>query len=559
METQIGDYTLLQELGFGALGTTYLAEHNLLKRKSVLKILDPVSLEHFERHIGLLSKLNHPHIAAMQNASYIDGRALILSEEIADRQGNRCNLEEYVHKKREELTEEEIVRIAQQLASALDYAHELKEPIAHDLIKFSNISILEKEDGPYAVFTDFGLAGMIEPAELLNRHFQLIIQKSITRAHFYQNFSFASPEQKKIGLSHPKNDIYAFGVLLYTLLIGESPDGYFELPSRRLGELKWNWDFLLSKCLQSDPAKRPFHLCKHLDELLKSSSQETPIKPLLKPKEIARPSFDADPAAIFHVDSTVGLYKPKEAAPKEIEPLLTEMVVIPAGTYQRGSNQGARDEMPRHTIQLRSFAIDIHPVTNEQFVRFLEVMGGEKDVNNNDMIRLRESRIKRSGHILNIESGYGKHPVVGVTWYGALAYTKWVGKRLPTEAEWEIAAYGGHEHFLYPTGDQIEKSQGNFFSSDTTPVMSYPSNGYGLFDMVGNVYEWCHDWYDFHYYNLSVQEPTHPQGPVQGVYRVLRGGCWKSLKEDLRCAHRHRNNPGIMNSTYGFRCAADVE
>lgn len=560
--TQIGDYALLQELGFGLLGTTYLAQHNLLKRKSILKILDHVSLERFEQHIGLLSALSHPHIAHLHNASFIDGRVVVISEEIVDAQGAHCNLEEYIHKKRGELLEDEIVRIAQQLASALDYAHQLKQPISHNLIKLSNISILEKEDGPHAVFTDFGLASLIEPDSQFNRLLHLTLQKNLTRAQFYHHFSFASPEQKKTGISHPQNDIYAFGVLLYTLLVGESPDGYFDLPSKRLGEPKWNWDLLISKCLQTDPAKRPLHLYKQLDELLKSafkSSDVQPVKPLLRPQQIARPSFDADPAAIFHIESAVGLYKPKNAAPKEVEPLLTEMAIIPGGAYQRGSNQGGRDEMPRHTIELSSFAIDIHPVTNEQFVRFLEVMGGEKDVNNNDMIRLKESRIKRSGSNLNIESGYAKHPVVGVTWYGALAYTKWVGKRLPTEAEWEIAAYGGHEHFLYPTGDQIEKSQANFFSSDTTPVMSYPPNGYGLFDMVGNVYEWCNDWYDFHYYNLSVQEPKHPQGPVQGVYRVLRGGCWKSLKEDLRCAHRHRNNPGLMNSTYGFRCAADVE
>ena len=147
--------------------------------------------------------------------------------------------------------------------------------------------------------------------------------------------------------------------------------------------------------------------------------------------------------------------------------------------------------------------------------------------------RLRDSRIKRLGGKLSVESGYAKHPIVGVTWYGASAYAKWVGKRLPTEAEWEVAAAGGLEDSLYPTGKNIERSQANFFSSDTTAVMSYPPNEYGLYDMVGNVYEWCQDWYEFHYYNVSLQEPNNPQGPVQGVYRVLRGGCWKSLKEDL--------------------------
>lgn len=280
---------------------------------------------------------------------------------------------------------------------------------------------------------------------------------------------------------------------------------------------------------------------------------------MIRTAQLERPETDLDPAAAFHVDTTIKYYIPERKEVKNIQPVLTDMIAIEGGTSYRGSNDGNRDEMPRHHVILNSYAIDIHPVTNEQFVRFLEAMGGEKDSSHQDIIRLRDSRIKRSGGKISIESGYAKHPVVGVTWYGAIAYAKWIGKRLPSEAEWEIAAYGGLEDTLYPTGDDIEKSQANFFSSDTTPVMSYVPNAYGLYDMAGNVYEWCHDWYGYNYYEISMQEPENPQGPLQGVYRVLRGGCWKSLKEDLRCSRRHRNNPGTVNSTYGFRCAADAQ
>jgi formylglycine-generating enzyme required for sulfatase activity len=283
------------------------------------------------------------------------------------------------------------------------------------------------------------------------------------------------------------------------------------------------------------------------------------LRPVLRTAQLERPQTDPDPAAAFQIDASVKHYVPERKEIKNIQPLLTEMVVIPGGTFNRGSKDGNRDEMPRHQITLDSFAIDIHPTTNEQFVRFLEVMGGEKDSNHQDIIRMRDSRIKRTGGKLSIESGYSKHPVVGVTWYGAVAYAMWVGKRLPTEAEWEVAARGGLENVLYPTGDDIEKNQANFFSADTTAVMSYAPNSFGLYDIAGNVYEWCHDWYGYNYYEVSVQEPENPQGPVQGVYRVLRGGCWKSLKEDLRCSRRHRNNPGTVNGTYGFRCAADVQ
>jgi formylglycine-generating enzyme required for sulfatase activity len=281
--------------------------------------------------------------------------------------------------------------------------------------------------------------------------------------------------------------------------------------------------------------------------------------PRLQTPQLERPQTDLDPGAVFHISSSVKTYQPEPKDTSNVKPILSEMVIIQGGTKYRGSLDGNRDEMPRHQITLPSFSIDIHPVTNEQFVRFLEVMGGEKDSNHNDIIRLRDSRIKRSAGKLSIESGYAKHPVVGVTWYGAVAYAKWVGKRLPTEAEWEIAARGGLDNSLYPTGEDVEKSQANFFSSDTTAVMSYAPNGYGLYDMAGNVYEWCHDWYGYNYYEVSIQEPENPQGPLQGVYRVLRGGCWKSLKEDLRCSRRHRNNPGTVNGTYGFRCAAGVQ
>ncbi len=282
-------------------------------------------------------------------------------------------------------------------------------------------------------------------------------------------------------------------------------------------------------------------------------------KPVLNPGEIKRPEYDPDPAAAFHVETTVARYVPKEKEIKDIEPLQIDMVVIKGGKFERGSDQGGRDERPRHKILLKSFALDIHPVTNEQFVLFLEVMGGEKDANNQDIIQLKESRIKKHSGKLVIESGYSKHPVIGVTWYGAIAYAKWVGKRLPTEAEWEVASYGKQNGVIYPTGMSIERTQANFFSSDTISVKSYSPNAYGLYDMAGNVYEWCQDWYGYNYYEVSMQEPENPQGPLQGVYRVLKGGCWKSLKEDMRCSHRHRNNPGIVNRTYGFRCAADVE
>ncbi len=437
---------------------------------------------------------------------------------------------------------------------------------------------------------------------------------------FLESFAFLAPEQKRSSSFHARADQYAFGVLMYYLITGGFPEGKFPSIQIHAPDYRCDWDRLLTDCLAPDPYSRPSRLSPLLDsicpalfpnEIRDTQREEPPSLPILpisdpieaRPSSIPgprilsscdlilrRPTSSLNPTtpisleravkkdlseatappitpspatqsvpSLLDREPVVHTYSPTPLSAELSQPLMTDMAWIPGGTYSRGSHAGNRDETPVHTVDLSSFAMDIHPVTNEQFIRFLEALGCEKDAQYNDVIRYKESRISRSGGKLHIEPGYAHHPVVGVTWYGATAYADWIGKRLPTEAEWEIASKGGDPHAVYPYGDDIDKAHANFFSADTTPVMHYPANGYGLFDMAGNVYEWCQDWYGYHDYEATVHEPWNPKGPVQGTYRVLRGGCWKSLKEDLRCAQRHRNNPGSFNSTYGFRCAADVD
>ncbi len=609
MKRCVGDYEIVRKLSHDLFGTLYLAKHRYLGRLFALKALpeefakDANFIARFEEEMSHSGRLNHPHIVRMHNATCIEGTFYLVSDAVDEHEGKRIDLDTYLQSRTCDLTEEEIYQIASQIASALDYAHGQssdKPSVVHGGIRLANVLIETTNDNISVYLDNFGLMRIIGSGVVLSRMYHHLCASLGTQAGFVQtednkeryatgasnsaslqklhrsflhDFAFLAPEQREGGGEEhdPKSDVYAFGVLIYFLLMQKLPEGLFPLPSTRYPSLRYNWDLLLFHCLQAEREKRPASLTQAMRDdlgvaktILPSLLQEiqhaqtTALKPVLNPGEITRPEFIADPAALFVVDPIVGRYQPQPSEISTTEPLLTDMVVIQGGQYHRGSQQGGRDEIPRHLITLRSFAMDIYPVSNEQFVRFLEAMGGEKDGNNNDMIRLRDSRIKRSAGKLNIESGYAKHPVVGVSWYGAVAYAKWVGKRLPTEAEWEIAAIGGLEENVYPSGKEIERSQANFFSSDTTPVMSYQPNGYGLYDMAGNVYEWCQDWYEFHYYDISVQEPNDPKGPHQGNYRVLRGGCWKSLKDDLRCAHRHRNNPGTMNGTYGFRCAADV-
>jgi formylglycine-generating enzyme required for sulfatase activity len=571
----LGDYQIQRPIGEGPFGRVYLVEHRFLKRPFALKELpeeiaqDPVSFARFEEEIGKIAALDHPHIAKIHNVSVDQGKPYLVTDPVVDSFGQTIHLERFLELKGSSLSEEEMESLLRQVAGALEFAHE--KGCIHGGLKLTNLLVAPSESGVKLLLSDFGLVRLLGEERYLGR---------LTARSALKALPFLAPEQKWQGRSEATADRYAFGVLAYHLLVRMFPEGAYPLPSKIYPESSRNWDLFLSSLLQVDPGKRvdlkkAFEALAHevkkgervhlsdleLEQVLQMSFEFIPeqaaAKPVLKAPEIARPEFEPDPGAIFQRELHVSHYTPQTTQVEAIEPLHTEMVVIPGGVYERGSNQGARDEMPRHPVTLSSFALDIHPVTNEQFLRFLLAMGGEKDQNNNDIIRLRDSRIKRSGGKLVIESGYAKHPVVGVSWYGALAYAKWLGKRLPTEAEWEAASGGGKET-LYPYGDEIERTQANFFSSDTTPVQSYRANHFGLYDMAGNVYNWCQDWYAYNYYDASMAEPINPQGPHQGVYRVLRGGCWKSLKEDLRVSHRHRNNPGAMNGTYGFRCGSDV-
>ncbi|MFB3110802.1 MAG: formylglycine-generating enzyme family protein, partial [Gemmatimonadales bacterium] len=172
-------------------------------------------------------------------------------------------------------------------------------------------------------------------------------------------------------------------------------------------------------------------------------------------------------------------------------------------------------------------------------------------------------------------NGHPDHPVVHISWYDALAYCTWEGMRLPTEAEWEYAARGGLEQKRYPWGDEREPDgqhrmnvwQGAFPNQNTVddgyfgtaPVSAFRPNGYGLFNMTGNVWEWCSDWFSPTFYaNGSRDNPT---GPRSGDAKVIRGGsylCHDSYCNRYRVAARTRNTPDSSTGNMGFRCARDA-
>ena len=266
---------------------------------------------------------------------------------------------------------------------------------------------------------------------------------------------------------------------------------------------------------------------------------------------------------------------PKQEVPSGNETPITSsspaipesMVIIPAGRFQMGSNNGDSDEQPIHTVYVDAFYMDKYEVTNAQYKVFIDA--------NPEWRKDRILNKYHTGYYLyawngnNYPQGKSNHPVTNVSWYGAMAYAKWAGKRLPTEAEWEKAARGGLSGKKYPWGNSIDSSKANYNSSigDTTPVGNYSANGYGLYDMLGNVYEWCLDAYDKDFYlNSPRRNPIAGADDIDEIInnfmsietrRVLRGGSW-FFDQLARVAYRDRSFPSSAPSTNGFRCAKSV-
>ena len=270
------------------------------------------------------------------------------------------------------------------------------------------------------------------------------------------------------------------------------------------------------------------------------------------------------------------------------------MTYIPAGLFQMGTElgQGGDNERPVHTVQVNAFFMDKFEVS---YTRWTDV------------------KLWATSHGYSFDNGgsgrAADHPVQTINWYDAVkwcnarsekegltpvyytsaaqttvyrsgsvdlpnSYVKWTanGYRLTTEAEWEKAARGGMTGKRYPWGDTIGGSNANysgsgdswesgnpqttpcgFYNGAQTPVGPDMANGYGLYDMAGNVWEWCWDSYGDAYYG-AIEAGDNPKGPSTGGNRVLRGGTWYGSTDFLRCAYRGDDGPGDANYDVGFRC-----
>ncbi|MBN2549910.1 MAG: formylglycine-generating enzyme family protein [Anaerolineales bacterium] len=226
------------------------------------------------------------------------------------------------------------------------------------------------------------------------------------------------------------------------------------------------------------------------------------------------------------------------------------MILIPAGEFQMGSDQGYNDERPVHTVYLDAYYMDAYEVTNGMYAECVKTKACNPPVE--------KTSYSRSFYYGNAD--YASYPVVNIDWVQARKYCTWRGARLPTEAEWEKAARGGLTGQEYTGGNnppscaQVNYGGVSGCQGDTQAVGSTDPNSFGLYEMLGNAWEWVWDWYSETYYNSSPAE--NPQGPAAGVYRVMRGGSWFSNDRKIRLAYRGWDLPETRGYQVGFRCAA---
>jgi formylglycine-generating enzyme required for sulfatase activity/pyruvate-formate lyase-activating enzyme len=572
-----GRYRLLAQLGQGGFSTVWKAYDRELRDLVAVKVLhgqhteDRSRRERFFRGARKMADLHHPGIVRVLDKRLDDGGFHFFVMELLP----GGDLREAVLGKR--LAPEAVMPLLQGVAAALDHAH--ARGVIHRDVKPANILL---DAGGHPKLTDFDL---VRAADTTG---------GTIAGGMLGTFLYAAPEvmgsPQEAGVA---GDVYSLAMTAAFCLHGaELPPQVLRDPGSFLRKLSClpGLQTVLEKALAWEPEKRFASVAELAQALAKGQLPPAPATVPKRPRSAARRSKDAwpslrsflereiaaraeveRPAAVLHgVENAleedpeadtelVGLTvwaldyfpgrSPSSAERQEalrlreavLAPLREHVpappapapgdpgwAAIPAGSFVMGtpeSQSGHSDERPPHTVTLSPFRLLAHPVTNREYRRFMEGPPGKDDL-----------------------------PATEVTWYQAYAYAAWLGGRLPTEAEWEYAARAGSEHPYCDrngaptTLDKVGWYMGNS-GNRLHPVAQLEPNPWGLFDMIGNVWEWVADWYG----PYSAEHQTDPWGPPSDGGRVLRGGsCWDGA-EWARAAGRFFRNPDIVDVVRGFR------
>jgi hypothetical protein len=503
-------------LGKGGMGVVYLANDTLLKRKVAIKTIKSPkgedaqkrrdAVQRLIREAQAAASLKHPHIVNVHDV-------------IPDGNSSRIIME-YVRGKTLEkaaplgapASPPFALRVLRECASALDYAHGRR--LVHRDFKPGNVML---DEAGSALIMDFGIAKLLDS------------RTDLTHGNVIGTLEYMSPEQRAAEPVDARSDQYSLAVVAYRLLTG-CRFIFFQDPapaSERNPGLPQAVDGVLGKALAKKAAER-YGSCMEFVTKLEASLLPVPDGP---------PKPDQDGIATVQIPAVIVRTGPKvgDVQVGEIDNLRYRW--IPPGTFLMGcspGDEGCRDnEKPAHEVTIsRGFWMGETAVTVGAYKRYAEA----------------ESQSMPS-------AGDDNLPLVSVTWSEASSYCKWAGGRLPTEAEWEYAARAGAPGARYGNLDDIAW-YGSNSGGGLKPVGQKQPNAFGLFDTLGNVWEWTADWFSEEYYKGSERED--PVGPPNGTSRALRGGAWGSSPRDARVSCRNRVLPGDRGSGVGFRCVGDA-
>lgn len=550
-------YEILSRLGRGGMGVVYKARHIFMDRTVALKIVNP-RLTSNPRYLDLLrqealaaARFSHPNAVTLLDFGFFgeDEAFYMVMEHI---QGH--SLRKLLRKHRV-LLPLRALKIMRQVVLAVAAAH--RKGIVHLDLKPENVMICHRgADRSFVKVLDFGIARFMD-----RPHKERVARPTSLEERARKIFgtaNYMSPEQIQDIEVDGRSDVYSIGVILYESIAGRHPfkgrdkvdlmRKHLRAKPRRLAKaasgvvVPKDLERLVMRALEKDPDKRHPSADAFAEDLRRV---ELAMRGVETGETGESSSSSAYIVPVSRVGSIVERIKQKFAGKaRHTHPALENMVLVPGGEFIMGSDNGPSDERPRHALTLGSFWIDVYLVTNEDYKKFVDATGHDPP-----------------GHwkTVSFPPGLGKHPVVEISWHDAQAYASWIGKRLPTEREWERAARGTGGPPL-PWGKKWDPRRCNWgdnpgrtTTQGTSPVGAFPGDRSpcGCYDMAGNVMEWTDSWYDRYF--LSSER----NADFGRKYKVLRGGSWQSRSRSyLRTAKRSRDLPESTGQ-YGFRCVLD--
>jgi serine/threonine-protein kinase len=539
-----GKYRIGEEIGRGGMGVVCRGEHTIMGKEVAVKLInplfsaDPKFLEMFKSEARALGAFRHPNVLTVHDFGLYDGRYYLVMELLEGE-----SLKEVMNDSGS-IPPERAFAMLVTICRAVSAAHRVG--IVHLDLKGENVFVKETTSGTELKVLDFGLARLAGGRA-----------QDVDDGTAMGTIGYMAPEQIVGGRVDERADVYALGVLAFEMLTGELP---FPAGSKSAimrhqleGRIsKWPKSSFLKivpkrtrqavlDAVSADPYRRP----QSVDEL--GHEFEWAIREIAgSARRLAGKHTRSAASRVGLLQRARGFFSRSEKPAVHTGPRAPEgMVYVPHGSFLMGSAHSNPDQTPAHRMPAGPFFIDVTPVTNRDYARFVEAT---------------DHKAPDTWKTLSYPPGEGDLPVTGVTWQDAADYAEWAGKRLPTEAEWEKAARGDDGR-TFPWGAKWEPAFANWSGNPSrggapkiAPVGEFPDDlsPHGCQGMAGNVMEWTASWY------LPYGRATHTSGDYGEKFRVARGGSYLSGDPAyLTCACRSRARPDSTGAI-GFRCVQDI-